>query len=179
MASWHRNWFIREIDRHITTAGRRLIGWDEILEGGLAQGAAVMNWRSTKGGVEAARQGHDVVMATNEYLYFNNYQAEPTADEPLAIGGLIKLDKVFVYEPIPAELPAEYHQHILGAQGQLWTEYIATMDQLEYMGFPRICALSEVLWDKAGLKDLDDFRKRLVTHEQRLDVLHVHQSRVK
>jgi len=122
MASWHRNWFIREIDRHITTAGRRLIGWDEILEGGLAQGAAVMNWRSTKGGVEAARQGHDVVMATNEYLYFNNYQAEPTADEPLAIGGLIKLDKVFVYEPIPAELPAEYHQHVLGAQGQLWFE---------------------------------------------------------
>ncbi|MEX2382695.1 MAG: beta-N-acetylhexosaminidase [Opitutales bacterium] len=168
-----QSWFIKQMDTHIADAGRLLIGWDEILEGGLAEGAAVMSWRGEKGGIEAAQQGHNVVMATCGSLYFDHYQAEPGEAEPLAIGGMTPLESVYAYDPIPEAMPKEKHHHVLGGQGQLWSEYMATMDQVEYMGFPRICALSEVLWLEAERKDYPNFLKRLKVHRDRLDMLQV------
>jgi hexosaminidase len=168
-----QSWFLRQMAAHIEGAGRRLIGWDEILEGGLAEGATVMSWRGEKGGVAAANQGHDVVMAPQQNVYFDYYQAEPKEEEPLAIGGYTSLEKVYGYEPIPEAMPEEQSSHVLGSQGQLWTEYMPTMTQVEYMGFPRICALAEVLWLDAAEKDCDDFLERLKLHRQRLSVLGV------
>lgn len=168
-----QSWFIRQMARHIEDAGRRLIGWDEIMEGGLASGAAVMSWRGEKGGLEAANQDHDVVMAPQQSVYFDYYQAEPKSEEPLAIGGYTPLEKVYSYEPIPEAMPEDKRSHVLGSQGQLWTEYMPTMAHVEYMGFPRICALAEVLWLDAEQKDYDDFSKRLERHLQRLNMLGV------
>ena len=168
-----QSWFIRQMDSYISASGRRLIGWDEILEGGLAAGAAVMSWRGEEGGIEAASQGHDVVMAPNQRVYFDHYQSEPTANEPLAIGGLTTLASVYAYDPMPEALSEKHRQHVLGGQGQIWTEYIPTMDHVEYMGFPRICALAEVLWLEQESKDYADFRQRLQSHRERLDYLGV------
>ncbi len=165
--------FIRQMDSHITAAGRYLIGWDEIMEGGLADGAVVMSWRSEEGGIQAADQGHDVVMALQQSVYFDHYQAEPKEKEPLAVGGMTTLEKVYSYNPIPENIAEENRRHVLGAQGQLWTEYMPTMDHVEYMGFPRICALSEVLWLDAERKDYSDFLIRLKVHRDRLDYLRV------
>lgn len=169
-----QSWFIRQMDAFITANGRRLIGWDEILEGGLASGATVMSWRGEEGGIEAARQGHDVVMAPYQYVYFDHYQAEPVKEEPLAIGGLTTTAHVYAYEPIPAGLSAEQHEHVLGAQGQLWTEYIGSVDYLEYMTYPRACALAEVLWLAPEQKCYADFYARLGSHRQRMAALGVH-----
>jgi len=168
-----QSWFIRQMDAHIAAAGRRLIGWDEILEGGLAPGAAVMSWRGEQGGIEAAHQGHDVVMAPAGWVYFDHYQAEPKQEEPLSLGGLSTTEHVYAYEPIPDALKAHEHCHVLGSQGQLWTEHIATRDHLDYMGFPRICALAEVLWLDAGKKNYKGFLQRLAYHRRRLTVLGV------
>ena len=168
-----QSWFIRQMDQHITAAGRRLIGWDEILEGGLAEGAAVMSWRGETGGIEAACQGHDVVMAPAHSVYFDYYQSEPKEDKHLAFGGMTRLDQVYAYNPVPDEMPKKYQHHVLGAQGQIWTEYIPTMDHVEYMGFPRICALAEVLWLESIRKDYSGFLKRLKVHRDRLDALRV------
>jgi hexosaminidase len=150
-----------------------LVGWDEILEGGLAEGATVMSWRGEDGGITAASHGNDVVMAPQQKVYFDYYQAEPKTKEPLAIGGLTTLEDVYEYEPLPQELASDKHHHVLGAQGQLWTEYMPTMAHVEYMGYPRICALAEVLWLEAESKDYSDFLKRLKLHRARLDHLHV------
>ena len=168
-----QSWFIRQMDSYISAAGRRLIGWDEILEGGLAAGAAVMSWRGEEGGIEAASHGHDVVMAPNQRVYFDHYQSEPTANEPLAIGGLTTLASVYAYDPMPEALSEKHRQHVLGGQGQIWTEYMPTMDHVEYMGFPRICALAEVLWLEEARKDYADFRQRLQSHRERLNYLGV------
>jgi hexosaminidase len=168
-----QSWFIRRMDDFITSRGRRLIGWDEILEGGLAAGAAVMSWRGEAGGIEAATQGHDVVMAPCQYVYFDHYQAEPTAEEPLAIGGMSTTEHVYAYEPIPAALPAARHPHVLGAQGQLWTEYIGDLPYLDYMTYPRACALSEVVWLAPEQKCYADFLARLGAHRERLAALGV------
>ena len=163
-----QSWFIRRIGNYLARRGRRLVGWDEILEGGLAPGATVMSWRGEDGGIAAARQGHDVVMAPNRSVYFDYYQAEPER-EPLAIGRLLTLDQVYAYEPIPDALTPEEAQHVLGAQGQLWTEFMPHPRQVEYMAFPRMCALSEVLWSPAVGRDYADFRRRLDGHLPRLD----------
>lgn len=168
-----QSWFIRQLGRHVTGRGRRLIGWDEILEGGLAEGAAVMSWRGESGGVAAVSEGHDVVMAPCEWVYFDHYQEEPKAEEPLAIGGMTTLSRVYAYEPVPAQLTAEKQRHVLGAQGQLWTEYITDMAKLEYMTYPRACALSEVLWLDAKEKNYPCFLRRLAAHRRRLDILKV------
>ncbi|MDF3128307.1 beta-N-acetylhexosaminidase [Kiritimatiellaeota bacterium B1221] len=168
-----QSWFIRQMDAHIGDAGRRLIGWDEILEGGLAEGAAVMSWQGEEGGTQAAALGHDVVMAPIEILYFNHYQAEPKEAEPLASRGMTPVDAVYAYEPIPEEIAEENHHHVMGAQGELWSEYIPVFSHVEYMGFPRICALSEVLWLEKDQKDYPDFLKRLKVHRERLDYLNV------
>jgi hexosaminidase len=168
-----QSWFIKQMNRHITNSGRYMIGWDEILEGGLAEGAAVMSWRGEAGGIEAANNGHRVVMAPYETTYFDYYQAEPIDNEPLAIGGLTTLDMVYGYEPIPEAVLKENRHLVLGGQGQLWSEYMPDMKQVEYMGFPRICALSEVLWLQSEQKCYTEFLERLKTHRERLHNLGV------
>jgi hexosaminidase len=168
-----QSWFIRQMDDFLTSKGRRLIGWDEILDGGLAPGAAVMSWRGTRGGMAAARQGHDVVMAPTSNTYFDYYQARPQESEPLAIGGYLPLETVYAFEPVPQDLEPQFRQHILGAQGQVWTEYLETPKQVEYMAFPRACALAEVLWTPADEKDFAGFLARLQVHQRRLSILDV------
>jgi len=141
--------------------------------GGLAPNAAVMAWRGVKGGVKAAELDHEVVFATSEYTYFDHYQSEDAFNEPLAIGGFLPLEKVYAHEPIPAEIPEEKHYLVLGAQAQLWSEYIPTSKHMEYMAFPRLCALSEVVWTDADKKDYADFKKRLDAFLKTLDMLDV------
>jgi len=168
-----QGYFTRRMDEFLTSKGRRLIGWDEILEGGLAPNAIVMSWRGKKGGIAAAKAGHDVVMAPTGYTYFDYYQSKNTDKEPLAIGGYVPLELVYNYEPIPEELPAEYAKHVLGAQGQLWTEYMPTPKQVEYMAFPRLAALAEVTWTPRESKDYQEFLERLSTYLMRLGILDV------
>ncbi len=166
-------YFTRRMDEFLVSKGRRLIGWDEILEGGLAPNAVVMSWRGEKGGITAAKTGHDVVMAPTDYTYFDYYQSKNTDKEPLAIGGYLPLEVVYNYEPVPKEIPPEYAKHVLGAQGQLWTEYMPTPKQVEYMAFPRLSALAEVTWTQQESKDYRDFLERLSTHLKRLGILDV------
>lgn len=165
-----QSYFITRIEKFLNQHGRRLVGWDEILEGGLAPNATVMSWRGEAGGIAAARQGHDVIMTPNSHLYLDHYQAK--IGEPLAIGGFLPLEKVYSYHPKPDSLTAEQQQHILGVQGNLWTEYIATNNKLEYMLFPRILALSEIGWSERSQQNYDDFStKRLPLRLQELEAL--------
>jgi hexosaminidase len=168
-----QSYFIRRMDNFLNERGRRLIGWDEILEGGLAPNATVMSWRGEAGGIAAVKAGHDVVMAPNTYTYFDYYQSPDHDQEPLSIGSLLPLEKVYSYEPIPTEIDPENAHHILGTQGQLWSEYIPTPERMEYMAFPRLCALAEVAWTPAGEKDFSAFKNRLACHLTRLDQLKV------
>jgi hexosaminidase len=161
------SWFIRQMDEFLTSRGRQMIGWDEILQGGLAPGAVVMSWRGEEGGITAARAGHDVVMAPTSHTYFDYYQGPPEA-EPKAIGGFVPLEKVFRYEPIPSALGTDQARHVLGAQAQLWGEYIATPEHRMYMTYPRAAALAEVLWSPKADRDYDGFLKRLTAHGERL-----------
>ena len=128
-----------------SSKGKRIIGWDEILEGGLSPNAAVMSWRGEQGGIEAAQLKHPVVMTPTTYCYFDYYQSSHPS-EPLAIGGFLPLNKVYQFNPIPKELSQEFHQYILGGQANLWTEYIIDFDQLMYMTYPRALALSQSVW---------------------------------
>jgi hexosaminidase len=172
-----QSWFIRRMDAFLTQKGRRLVGWDEILEGGLAPGATVMSWRGVNGGIAAAQAGHDVVMTPGQWTYFDHYQSRDQATEPLAIGGFLPIDSVYMYEPVPPQLDSVQAKHVLGAQGQLWTEYIPDPKQAEYMAFPRLAALAEVLWTPPARKDLPNFRARLTHHLARLDALDVNYRR--
>lgn len=147
--------FIQQIDDYLTAKGKKIIGWDEILEGGLSTNAAVMSWRGEEGGIEAANQKHNVVMSPTTYCYFDYYQSG-SASEPLAIGGFLPLDKVYGYSIIPKEMSAEAKQYVLGGQANLWTEYISTFSQVEYMMYPRALALIQNLWSTNKL-DYDDF----------------------
>ena len=167
-----QSWFIRRIERFLISKGRRLIGWDEILEGGLAPEATVMSWRGTSGGIAAARQGHDVVMSPNSHLYFDHYQGDARF-EPLAIGGLSPLERVYGYEPIPDSLTAAESAHILGAQANLWTEYLKTPDAVEYMVWPRALALAELTWSSPEARDWESFVARLPVALRALDRLGV------
>ncbi len=168
-----QSWFIRRMDTYLASKGRRLIGWDEILEGGLAPNAAVMSWRGTAGGIAAAKAGHDVVMAPTSHTYLDYYQSANKANEPLAFGGFLPLDTVYTYEPLPPELTDEQARHVLGAQAQHWTEYMRTPRHVEYMAFPRLSALAEVVWTPRSRKDLGHFHARLTVHMQRLAALGV------
>jgi hexosaminidase len=165
-------WFIGRMNEFLISRGRRLVGWDEILESGAPAGAVVMSWRGTKGGIAAAGAGHDVVMAPNTYTYFDYYQSRHPG-EPLAIGGFLPIEKVYEFNPVPAELTPEEAGRILGAQGQLWTEYIPTPQQLEYMAFARLSALAEVVWTPQALRDWPGFLARLRPHLERLEALEV------
>ena len=155
-----QSWFIRRIERFLLSKGRRLIGWDEILEGGLAPEATVMSWRGVSGGIAAAREGHDVIMTPNSHLYFDHYQGDARF-EPLAIGGFSPLERVYSYEPIPDSLTSDQAAHILGAQANLWTEYLKTPSAVEYMVWPRALALAEVTWSTPAARDWDSFVARL------------------
>lgn len=168
-----QSYFIRHMDKFLTAKGRRLVGWDEILEGGLAPNATVMSWRGEKGGIEAAKSGHDVVMSPTDYTYFDYYSTKEIDKEPLAIGGYLPLEVVYNYEPVPKELPEESIKHILGSQGQIWTEYIPNPKQAEYMAFPRLTALAEVTWTPREQKDYNSFLERLRMHLKRLYILDV------
>lgn len=169
-----QSWFIGQMDTFLAEHGRRLVGWDEILEGGLAPGATVMSWRGTRGGIAAARAGHDVVMSPASHVYLDYYQSRDRAAEPLAADAFLPLDSVYAFEPVPAELTAAEARHVLGAQANLWTEYVPTPRQAEYMAYPRLSALAEVVWTPRAARDFADFRRRLAAHERRLDALDVH-----
>jgi len=169
--------FIKQMDAFLTRHGRRLVGWDEILQGGLAQGATVMSWRGQGGGITAAKAGHDVVMAPTSHTYFDYYQG-PKEAEPRAIGGYIPLEKVYEFEPIPAELDVSEAKHVLGGQGQLWGEYIPNREHREYMTYPRAAALSEVLWSPKEGHNYESFHARLRQHLGRLDAAGVNYRRL-
>ncbi|HEY0931913.1 MAG TPA: beta-N-acetylhexosaminidase [Gemmatimonas sp.] len=172
-----QSWFIRQMDTFLSKQGRRLIGWDEILEGGLAEQATVMSWRGTAGGVAAAKAGHDVVMAPAGYTYFDHLQSRDRSKEPLSIGGFTPLDSAYAFEPVPAELTPEQAKHVLGAQGQLWSEYIPNTKHAEYMAFPRLSALAEVVWTPRERRNFSEFLQRLPAHLKRLDALDVNYRR--
>lgn len=148
-------------EKFLNSKGRQIIGWDEILEGGLAPNATVMSWRGIKGGIEAAKQKHQVIMSPNSHMYFDHYQSQDTKNEPLAIGGFLPVEKVYSYEPIPTELTSDEQKMILGVQGNLWAEYITTTKQVEYMLLPRLAALSEVQWTMPEKKNYQDFLLRM------------------
>jgi hexosaminidase len=158
-----QSYFIKRIETFLNSKGRSIIGWDEILEGGLAPNATVMSWRGTKGGIDAANAGHNVIMTPTSHCYFDYYQAN-SDNEPLAIGGLLPLDKVYNYNPVPQELPPDKHKYILGAQGNVWTEYMPSFEQVEYMALTRMTALSEVLWRDPSDKNYKIFLNSLKSH---------------
>ncbi|MBT8256345.1 MAG: beta-N-acetylhexosaminidase [Bacteroidia bacterium] len=151
-----QSYFIKEIETYLNSKGKKIIGWDEILEGGLAPNATVMSWRGTEGAIEAAREGHDVILTPTSHCYFDYYQDEGE-DEPLAIGGFLPLKKVYGFDPIPQELTLEQSRYVLGAQGNVWTEYMPTSNQVEYMAFPRMLAMSEVVWKGASENSKEDY----------------------
>jgi len=161
-----QSWFVRRIERFLNSKGRKLMGWDEILEGGLAPNAAVMSWRGVEGGIAAAREKHDVVMTPTSHCYFDYYQGRPDS-EPPAIGGFLPLSKVYSFEPTPAELTAEEARHILGVQANLWTEYVGTQAHAEYMAFPRIAAIAEVGWSAKEARNWEDFKRRMAGQYER------------
>ena len=165
------SWFIRHIEKFVNANGKTLIGWSEITRGGLAKNAVVMDWIG--GGQEAASMGHDVVMTPTSNCYFDYYQSRDQAAEPRAIGGFLPLQKVYAFEPVPANLAPEFASHILGAQGNLWTEYVPNLKHAEYMTFPRLTALAEVTWSAKETRNYEDFLRRLKTDDRRLDQLGV------
>ena len=173
-----QSYFIQRIEKYLqdsgwyvnattgdTIRGRSIIGWDEILEGGLAPKATVMSWRGTEGGIAAAQQHHNAIMTPGKPLYWDHYQSKDST-EPHAIGGYNPIENVYVYEPIPATLPDSLHRYILGAQANVWTEYILSPEHVEYMVMPRLPALSEVLWSNPQQKDFTDFKRRLTFHRK-------------
>lgn len=169
-----QSYFIQRIEKFLNKHNREIIGWDEILEGGLAPNAKVMSWRGYEGGIEAASQKHDVVMTPTDFAYFDYYQGDPK-NEPVAFGGYLPIEKVYSFNPIPKSLKPEFHKYILGSQGNLWTEYITTPERVEYMVFPRITAMAEATWGTN--KDFKEFENRLFQHFQVLDKKKINYSK--
>jgi hexosaminidase len=161
-----QSYFVKRVEKILAAKGRKLIGWDEIREGGLSPAATVMSWRGEQGGIDSAKEGHDVVMTPNTYLYLDYYQA-PAAQELAkgkeyeAIGGMLPLEKVYSYEPVPASLTPQEAKHILGVQANLWAEYFKDYKKVEYHAFPRMAALAEIAWTPAAKKDYANFLQRL------------------
>ena len=171
-----QSYFIKRIEKFLISKHRKMIGWDEILEGGLAPEATVMSWRGEQGGIDAAKMNHNVVMTPGNPVYFDHYQGDP-ATEPLAIGGFNTLKKVYDYEPVPKDLDAQQAKYVLGAQANLWTEFITTAEHVEYMVLPRMLALSEVLWSPKETKDWNSFNERLQNHFRAFDQKGLHYSK--
>ncbi|MFE2101623.1 beta-N-acetylhexosaminidase [Streptomyces sp. NPDC059468] len=170
-----QSWFIGHFDKWLTARGRRLIGWDEILEGGLAPGAAVSSWRGYGGGVAAARAGHDVVMCPEQYVYLDHRQA-PGEDEPVPIGFVRTLEDVYRFEPVPSQLSEAEARHVLGTQANVWTEVMEDAARVDYQTFPRLAAFAEVAWSSLPApqeRDFADFERRMAAHYGRLDALGV------
>jgi hexosaminidase len=164
-----QSYFIKRIDKFVTSKGKKIIGWDEILEGGISPNATIMSWRGIEGGIAAARQNHDAIMTPETHCYLDYFQTDPSI-EPLAMGSSVTtLEKMYMYEPTPKELSPEEAKHILGVQGNLWTEFISTPSHAEYMAYPRAAALAEVGWTAKEAKNYKDFTSRLKTHFERLD----------
>ncbi len=168
-----QSYFITRMEKYVNSKGRNILGWDEILEGGLAPNAAVMSWRGEKGGIEAANSGHNVVMTPSEFCYLDFYQSQEKEKEPLAIGGLLTLEKAYSYDPVSPELAADKRHFVMGLQGNIWTEYIKTSKDVEYMAYPRACAIAEVGWTQPENKDHENFKARLAEHLKRLDYMDV------
>lgn len=160
-----QSYFIQRVEKILAKHGKSLIGWDEILEGGLAPNAMVMSWRGEKGGIQAANEGHYVVMTPNSHFYFDHKQKKN--EDSVTIGGYSPLQRVYSYNPVPAAIAADKRGFIMGAQANLWTEYIGSTAKLEYMLFPRMAALSEVLWTNSENKSWETFRQKINTQEQR------------
>lgn len=171
-----QSYFIKRIEKFVNSKGKILLGWDEILEGGLPAEATVMSWRGFKGGIEAANQGHDVVMTPTSDCYLDYYQG-PMDQEPPGIGGYLPLNKVYRFNPVPEGLSAEAAKHILGGQGNLWTEYVPNLKHAEYMTFPRIAALAEALWSPADVKNWDSFSARIQQFMNRYDQMGINYSK--
>ena len=172
-----QSYFITRIEKYVNANGRQIIGWDEILEGGLAPNAAVMSWRGINGGIAAAKQNHYVVMSPGRPCYFDHYQSKDKGAEPMAIGGFNPLDAVYNYNPTPDSLNANEQKFIMGAQANVWTEYITNFSQVEYMALPRMSALSEVLWTNMEYKNFPDFQERLYIHKGILDRMKVNYAK--
>ena len=164
-----QSYFIKRIEKYVNSKGRKIIGWDEILEGGLAPNAAVMSWRGTEGGIAAAKANHKVVMSPTTHCYLDYHQFQHEKNAYPAVGSFLPVEKVYSYEPIPEELSEKEATYILGVQTNLWTEYVATTKHAEYMLLPRLQAQAEVAWIKKDLKDFPDFEKRLESDYQRLE----------
>lgn len=174
-----QSYFVKRIERFLSSHNRRLVGWDEILEGGLPPAATVMSWRGYEGGIKAANSGHDVIMTPTSYCYFDYYQSKDKDSEPLAIGGFLPLEKVYLFEPIPPEIDPEKVHHILGGQGNVWTEYIKTESHLEYMAMPRMSAMAEVLWSSKLDRSYKGFIARLgMSQFRRFDRMDVNYRRL-
>ena len=167
-----QSYFITRMEKYINSKGKQIIGWDEILEGGLAPNATVMSWRGTNGAVQATKEKHNVVLTPGSHCYFDHYQSD-NENEPLAFGGFLPLEKVYSFNPIPEELNEEEANYVLGAQGNVWTEYIQTPEKVEYMAFPRAIALSEVVWSIKENRNYPDFINRLEHFNKRLDAMNV------
>lgn len=165
-----QSWMIRNVEKHLATHGKKIVGWDEILEGGVSENATVMSWRGVVGGIEAARHGNSVIMAPNSHCYFDYYQADPET-EPTAICCYIPVEKVYTFDPVPTELTAEEAKFIKGGQCNLWAEFINTPEHAEYMLLPRLCALSECVWTPVERKEWNSFEQKLVEQKQRLKVM--------
>jgi hexosaminidase len=170
-----QSYFIHRMEKYLNSKGKTLIGWDEILEGGLAPNAWVMSWRGEQGGIDAATQGHRVIMTPGEYVYFDHSQTKN--EDSVTIGGYLPLEKVYSYQPIPKELDSTKAGYVEGAQANLWTEYIAYASKAEYMIFPRMTALSEVLWSSKESRNWSDFEKRLQTQFKRYGIWKVNYSK--
>ncbi len=160
-----QSYFIQRIEKYLNSKGKQIIGWDEILEGGLAPNATVMSWRGEKGGIEAAKQQHNVIMTPGDWVYFDH--AQNKKEDSVTIGGFTDLQKVYAYEPIPKGLNANEEKFVLGAQANLWTEYITNVQKAEYMLFPRMSALSEVLWSPKEIKNFAGFQNRMQKQYER------------
>ena len=172
-----QSYFIRRIENFVNSKGKRIIGWDEILDGGLAPDATVMSWRGANGGIAAAKQGNDVIMTPSAYCYFDYYQSRDRESEPKAIGGYVPMEKVYSFDPTPETLTADEAKHILGAQANLWREYIASDSYAEYMLFPRLAAMSEVVWTPGKEKNYENYMTRLAGILKHYDAMNINYSR--
>ena len=167
-----QSWFLHRIDEFLTEKGRKLIGWDEILDGGLSPNAAVMSWRGKSGGVRAAKMGHDIIMAPNTFVYLDYYQ-ESAPYNLLGIGGFLPLKTVYRFDPVGTALAGKYEKYVLGGQANVWAEYLKSIEQVEYTAYPRAAAVAETIWTPKERKNYLSFTQRLSRHLQRLAILDV------
>ena len=167
-----QSYVMNRMAKVVEARGRRVIGWDEILEGNVSETAIIMSWRGTEGGIEAARKGHDVIMVPCSHLYFDYYQSEDIASEPLCIGGYLPVERVYGFHPLPEELTPEQQKHIIGVQANIWTEYIAHFWHVQYMAMPRMDALTELQWNNPEQRDFEEFVERCLKMAQLYDLYH-------